>query len=253
MFRDVNLHWLVQPNCKINPKCFLVWRIVYTLLVIHEVIYHNAIYDARPLKELEFITIWAEYMTLIQSVCLVSLQIAYMCRRIEDYKIDMADPNTTQEIGNKCRRCFSKFLYIWYEIAFSWNPAVTLMFWGLMASWSTPLENYINVWLHGGLLVVMIVDFFMSQMHFKPRHWWVVLVPSFAYLLVNLIVTLADEPVYDFITFKSVLTYVYIVLTLGLIVGSFFMWYGFSVCKSRHISSRYYTPVRKGSSTVIGL
>ena len=62
---------------------------------------------------------------------------------------------------------------------------------------------------------------------------------AFSYLIVNLIVTLSDEPVYHVLTYTDFLSYVYVVVTLGLTVGSFFLFYAFTICKKKHILSGY--------------
>ena len=88
-------------------------------------------------------------------------------------------------------------------------------------------------------MVLVITDFFLCNIQFQVSHWWPILVASLAYLLINLIVTLADKPVYDVLTYKDALSYIYVLVTIGLAIGSFFLFYGFSVCKRKVLISGY--------------
>ena len=212
-----------------SQTCLLVWRFIFLILMLHSFIYHYAIFKIHPFAQLHFLTIWGQYLTLTLSIILLSISLYY--------RKQLSSPSSSDPVFSKRETCCLKFTQILYELTISLEGAITIIFWVVLRGWfDTPAENYSNIWIHGLYLVLVILDFSFCQMQVLPKHWWITVVVSVIYLILNLIVSLAHEPVYgDILNYTNAISYIVILMTLAVLMAVYFTFYGFSICKRKHI------------------
>eukprot|EP01017_Pseudomicrothorax_dubius_P013180 TRINITY_DN15704_c0_g1_i3.p1 TRINITY_DN15704_c0_g1~~TRINITY_DN15704_c0_g1_i3.p1 ORF type:complete len:131 (-),score=17.49 TRINITY_DN15704_c0_g1_i3:20-412(-) len=80
-------------------------------------------------------------------------------------------------------------------------------------------------YLHGGFLLLLILDFFicLPGLFFFKEHSVCILIVALLYTAVNLTATLmSGTPVYPIITYKDLASYIFILLSLALLFGTFY-------------------------------
>ena len=88
-----------------------------------------------------------------------------------------------------------KLFWFWYEATFSIVLSLTLLYWTLIRSekqfaTSTLSFSYIND--HGGLFILLVIDFCYSQIPFRILHYLYILILVTVYLVVTVIYNFAS-------------------------------------------------------------
>lgn len=76
--------------------------------------------------------------------------------------------------------------------------------------------------MHGGLFIIIAVDFYYNSIEFYMTHYFIMLILSIIYLGINILYTLVAEPVYPPITFENVISYVTFIAAFAFSIGSFY-------------------------------
>jgi len=83
-----------------------------------------------------------------------------------------------------------------------------------------------NLYMHGGLLIAMYLEFIFNSIEFKWRHFIFIALIGIVYLGVNVAYTiLTGNVIYPGMDFLSVLSYVFLSIAIILIFVHFFAGY----------------------------
>jgi hypothetical protein len=142
----------------------------------------------------------------------------------------------------KVSRIFSlnwKIAHVLFEVAFSLQFTITVFFW--TAVFPTCLRlgesevgfkidlHYIILTanMHGGVFIVLWIDNILNKIRFYKRHMYFLIAFSIFYCILNILYTVADEPVYIVLDWKSISSYFYALLASGLSMFHFYIGYIF--------------------------
>mmetsp|Transcript_2658 Transcript_2658/g.357 ORF Transcript_2658/g.357 Transcript_2658/m.357 type:complete len:114 (+) Transcript_2658:64-405(+) len=106
-----------------------------------------------------------------------------------------------------------------YELALSMQLPIVLMYWSIMAP---DAPSFWDISDHGVWMLFIVIDFYFNNIKLQKNHGKFMGVVIVICLAINCIVSLADEPVYKVITYKNVMSYIYIAVLVGMVYGNFF-------------------------------
>lgn len=75
--------------------------------------------------------------------------------------------------------------------------------------------------MHGGLFIVILVDFIVNNIQFYRNHIYIVMITAVLYLGVNCFYTLTVHTIYPMITYENIITYITLGLSFALCIISF--------------------------------
>lgn len=108
------------------------------------------------------------------------------------------------------------------------NLVVTILYWAVIF-WTTDRDSvyqyYGSYFLHIFPILSSTADFVFNRFHLKYGFSiFVVIGVYFGYIFVNCLFTLLDSPVYSVVTYKSVMSYVYLFSALVIAIGGWFLF-----------------------------
>ncbi|CEM37663.1 unnamed protein product [Vitrella brassicaformis CCMP3155] len=138
-------------------------------------------------------------------------------------------------------RPLRRWTCVLFEIALPFEAVITILFWTLLwlPRYLDGDENFdydfaVTVQLHGGGLLLLVIEFVLNRIPFFNRHLLVSLIVGCLYIPVNAAVTLIrDDPIYDIIDWMTPLSAVF---ALGSLAGLAIFHY-FFMCLRRHAMS----------------
>ena len=99
--------------------------------------------------------------------------------------------------------------YLAFEAAVVLELIVVIGFWVTVYPFLTfPLEPIYNLTVHGGLFLLLCVDYSLNRIAFVPRHYTLPALILALYTLLNAWVSITVQPIYPLITFTDVTSYV---------------------------------------------
>ncbi|CAG9334294.1 unnamed protein product [Blepharisma stoltei] len=128
-----------------------------------------------------------------------------------------------------------KLTHILYEMTWCFNWTSVIIHWGIIF-WMQPEGSnlYITVGLHGGLLILLILESLNNQIWFYARHLYIICILSLLYFIMIMTYSLAVEKIYDSFSFKDAKTYLILLTSLIIIILSFISGSILDKFKSRH-------------------
>ena len=104
---------------------------------------------------------------------------------------------------------------------------IVLLYWIVLYDPDSERGDYQNINAHGLNLVIILIESYISSNLFYKEHFKSLLLMPISYLLFNCIYTLADNPIYDVLTYKDVASYIYVIV--GLLLYSLFYLLKFKI------------------------
>ena len=102
-----------------------------------------------------------------------------------------------------------------YEIAFSYEVTITLLYWSVLFSkFDDELSAYNDLAVHALPLAALLVDFIFNPISFEIKRFLIVLIAGTVYMLMNMAYSLGVEPVYGILDWVTGISY-------GLLIGAY--------------------------------
>lgn len=201
----LNHSWLIscQTLCLIRMALFLYAFGIYSM---------SNILSATIYKQLKYLTYWGEIFTMTSFLFLTLDSINY----IQNFKKKATDFNIISKIG-----------YIIYELAFSYELTIVILFWFAIhpedKTEKSGIYYLVNFHTHFGCLVLLWIEKIINYIEFLKHHVWIIVFVGLCYILTNIITTFAiqNEPVYAILTWKNAFSYIYIVICIFLFLFHF--------------------------------
>ena len=139
------------------------------------------------------------------------------------------------------------YIEIIFQMAFCLELPITLIFWGFLFNILIHIEGITteiianNANIHAGPLICLCLDMAYNTFSFPKRHFVILLLFSFSYLVINLSYSLAATVIYKPIDYVSVLSYVLLVAAVALTYGMH--------CLGRFVFEKYKKPRLDGRIT----
>ena len=116
---------------------------------------------------------------------------------------------------------FWKFIHIIFEISFSIESLVTIMYWLIIYPIFPPktIYQFLNqALLHGGGYILLWVDNIFNKIRIYPKHMYFIAAYGFTYLFcLNLPYSLIYKPIYPPINWISFSSYIFLLLAIFLV------------------------------------
>lgn len=171
------------------------------------------------------------------------------------------DPSK-QKYKNKHSCCQGwKFHILAFEIVFLSEMVIMVFFWAVIFVVYSRMAQEANlsiddvprrliiqsVFNHLGLGVLLLIEYIcFSATPWAPRHFWIILVFSTAYMIVNLTVSLTKKPVYPVITWSDPVGIIVPLLMMAGALGLHFLIHYCNNCKLRKLGHTRYVDFIKG-------
>jgi hypothetical protein len=102
------------------------------------------------------------------------------------------------------------------------------MFWAIVypniaADAFTPAAFALNVNLHGILFLAIAIEFLINNLSFPRNLLKGIVLLSVVYLIITMVYSLTVSEVYPGINFRNIFSYIISMVSIGLIVGTFFL------------------------------
>ena len=96
-----------------------------------------------------------------------------------------------------------------FELAISFEFLIAPFYWGLLfdGSYSSTFEMIDDILGHGTPLLALLIEFGFNIIPFYMKHLALVALIQVVYLIVNVIVSLVDKPVYGILNWKDLTSY----------------------------------------------
>ena len=186
----------------------VLWAIRVFALILHAffIIYHRIIQRKRY-DDLEYLTPWGLLLSFI----------FYLTAVIEQGHIIFSG----KPLNYKSKRLLAYISHITYEVAFSVQLTIVILYWGFVypketQKWKGDWMDHINACFeNGGTLILLYVDQAFNLILFRVKHFLVVLAFYGAYFIANISVSLSRGiPVYSQLTWKNLRSYLLVVLII---------------------------------------
>lgn len=192
----LNHSWLIscQTLCLLRMAFFLYALGIYSM---------SNIINATVYKELKFLTYWGEILTMTSFLFLTLDSINY----IQNFKKKATDLSLVSKIG-----------YIIYELAFSYELTIVLLFWLVIHPENKTDKDgiyyLVNFHTHFGCLVLLWIEKIFNYIEFMKNHAYIIFFVGICYIITNIIATFAiqNAPVYSVLTWKNAMSYIYTVV-----------------------------------------
>lgn len=207
----LNHSWLVPSGvlCAFRMFGFLYAFSIYTM---------TNILAASFYKNYKYLTYWGECMTLLAFFFLL---------------VDSIDYHQSQKGGFLLNSVFSKFTLVFFELAFTFELVIVLLYWIAVFPTNTDYLNDVfytnNVHVHGICLALMWIENILNMIEFIPSHFIIMLIVAFCYIIDNVIVTFCINftPVYSVLTWTNGMSYGYIIACFIVLAIHFSIGYYF--------------------------
>jgi hypothetical protein len=150
--------------------------------------------------------------------------------------------NTKESVLRNYKNFFSPWL-LWkwsiffFETSLTFEIIITLFFWGVLFPGldSHSLSTYID---HIAPIVILTIDYCLNRIPFNLRHLPLSMGLMFIYGIVNMTYTLlSGDPIYKPLTFKNVMSYVWVIVLGGLEGGAYFGLYHLTLWKLKKVQN----------------
>uniref|UniRef100_A0A7S1C1V5 Uncharacterized protein n=1 Tax=Bicosoecida sp. CB-2014 TaxID=1486930 RepID=A0A7S1C1V5_9STRA len=149
--------------------------------------------------------------------------------------------NGTDALRRSCGGARTPTAWVWlnraafflFEFAFAFEFGIVVLYWGVLYDPDLDTVDFDNLNAHLLLLCIMLVELLLSRMRFRARHLALVLAGAVVYLVLNMVVSLADEPVYRVLKWDRGGDAVLVIGSFILLIIGFFVGMGFAAARDK--------------------
>ena len=231
-------------NCRIYiHECFIFSKETLLAIRMFLFLFSFGIYSMSNInrgtfyKDYMYLTYWGEVLTMSTFLTLLIDNILQFQGYYKDLQYEESK--------------FSRVAHILFEIAFSYELSIVLLFWGAVYSSETDVKNSfyytINVLVHGMCLLSLWIENCVNFIEFFPRHMIIVILVGIAYIIDNVIVVFCINfnVVYSVLTWTDWPSYIYVLLCL--LVALFHFYIGMTLFR-KHKWKKWGSSFEKGDN-----
>lgn len=159
-------------------------------------------------KEFVYLTYWGEVLTMLAFLTLLLDNILYLQGYYENSKHYSSH--------------LSRAAHSFFEIAFSFELAIVLMYWVALNLFQDTDKNSfsytMNILAHGICLILLWIENIVNYIEFVPRHLIFIIIVAIAYTITNVLVVFCInfEVVYKGLNWTDAYSYIYLLVCVGI-------------------------------------
>lgn len=195
--------FLLSESLSISNRALGIVRCV--ILGIHLIVL-GVCYSCIPFVEtFKFLTFWGFYLT-----------ISYFFLTSADFIWGIS-------------KSLKRIAFITFEIAFAVEFVISFFYWAFVFPLTKDLvyekegEIYIQIYLHGIILLSIYIDFALNSLVFKASDIKYVITTLICYSVVGYLWTILIKPVYPILTFKDWTSYFFVFIGLASVIAHFYI------------------------------
>jgi hypothetical protein len=203
-----------------NNHFLSIYRVFCFAILWTTSLYH-LINNTNP--SLLYFTNWGIYLTTITYTFLFIFTVRqYLCKKDKESVMDTYSKNFYSPWR------IWKWGIFFYETSLTFEIIITLFFWAVLVPGLSE-ESKRNPWTfidHIAPIIILGIDYCLNRIPFNLRHLPISMGMMLAYGVVNMSYTLATgHPIYDPLTYKDVMSFVWMILLAALEGGGYYGFY----------------------------
>jgi hypothetical protein len=204
--------------------------------------FHVTANEGRPEIYLIYLSNWGDIMVAVYFSMITLVGLHHYQQQQQYHKSSSYNPTAaTGSSTTLDTSSIHRWTYIWLEITLATTILVTTVFWSVLFKGSSSAwQLFDSIQTHGLNAVLVTIDFGLNQVLVVPSHFLYMLGLAAVYLPINAIYTWNVEPVYLTLRWNDFQSVLFILGTIAISLGAFYLYYGLSLLKIRYLTCTNY-------------